>query len=157
MKKLYLLFIFILISVSVLKSQDKGSGIGIIIGEPTGISFKQWMSSTSAIDVGIAYSLVQSNAMHVHLDYVLHNYNLISVSSGKLPFYYGIGGRIKFKSEDKADEMRVGVRIPLGLSYHFPNDPVDIFIEVVPVVDFSPVTKMTFGGGLGARYFFNSQ
>jgi hypothetical protein len=156
MKKLYFVSLFLILTFNVLYSQDKGSGLGIMLGEPSGITLKQWLTEPSAIDVGIAYSFVQTSSFQVQLDYVLHNYNLVTVARGKLPFYYGVGGRIKLKSSDKADDVRVGVRVPFGLDYQFPNDPVDIFLEIVPVVDFTPVTKLTFNGDLGVRYFFNN-
>jgi hypothetical protein len=34
---------------------------------------------------------------------------LFKARHGKLPFYYGIGGRVKFE-----EEIRVGVRLPVG-------------------------------------------
>ena len=154
MKKLYFVILLILFS-SLLYSQDKGSGIGIMLGEPSGISLKQWFSSETAVDVGIAYSLVQTSSMLIQLDYVIHNYNLISVSKGKLSLYYGIGGRMKFKDDDNSGGSTIGLRIPVGLDYQFSSDPVDVFVEIVPVIDFAHVTKLNFSGSLGLRYFFN--
>jgi hypothetical protein len=155
MKKLYLVLLFSFFTFSFLNSQDKGSGFGIMLGEPSGISLKQWLSQESAIDIGIAYSFVQTSSFQVQLDYVIHNYNLLSVARGKLPFYYGIGGRIKLKGNSSSDDANIGLRVPFGLDYQFANDPVDIFFEIVPVVDFTPVTKLTFNGSVGVRYFFN--
>jgi hypothetical protein len=43
---------FIILMTFSLSSQQKGFGIGIIVGEPTGLSLKGWLSSTSAIDDG---------------------------------------------------------------------------------------------------------
>ena len=101
MKKLYLVLLFSIFTFSFVNSQDKGSGFGIMLGEPSGISLKQWLSQESAIDIGIAYSFVQTSSFQVQLDYVIHNYNLLTVKQGKLPFYYGIGGRIKLKGNIK--------------------------------------------------------
>jgi hypothetical protein len=67
-----------------------------------------------------------------------------------MPFYYGIGGRIK-----TSDDARIGVRVPLGLAYLFQNVPVDIFLEVVPILDLTPKTDFRINAALGARYFFN--
>lgn len=131
-------------------AQNKHVGVGIIVGEPTGLSFKYWTSSTTAFDAALAWSFIDGGAFHIHADYIFHNFNLIRISEGKLPFYYGIGGRIK-----TADKFRFGVRVPLGLAYMFNTAPVDIFLEVVPILDLAPKTDFKINAAIGARYFFN--
>jgi len=149
-KKLkYIAILFSIIFITQLYSQDRGTGVGIILGEPTGFSAKHWLSSTSAIDGAIAWSFIDGGAFHIHADYLLHSFRLIYVPEGKLPFYYGIGGRLK-----TSDEARLGVRVPLGLAYIFQTAPVDIFLEVVPILDFIPKTDFRINAALGARYYF---
>jgi hypothetical protein len=152
MKKIFA--VFLLFAGSMLFSQDKGFGAGIIIGEPTGISLKGWISSTSAVDAAIAYSFLKESSLHIHVDYLQHFYNVIDVSSGKLPLYVGIGGRIKVKNNRSNADDRIGVRIPFGIAYHFSGAPVDIFLEIAPLLDLTPKTSAYFNGGLGVRYFF---
>ena len=150
MKKLkYIAILFSIIFITQLYSQDRGTGVGIIIGEPTGFSFKHWTSSTTAFDAAIAWSFINEGAFHIHADYLLHSFRLINVPEGKLPFYYGIGGRLK-----TSDKTRLGVRVPLGLAYLFQTAPVDIFLEVVPILDFIPKTDFRINAALGARYYF---
>jgi len=48
----------------------------------------------------------------------------------------------------------LAVRIPVGIDYLFSDAPVDIFLEVVPMLDLIPKTKFQFNAALGARYFF---
>ena len=132
-------------------SQDNGFGAGIILGEPTGISAKYWTSSKGAFDGAVAWSFVNEGAFHIHLDYLLHNFDLISVPEGRLPFYYGIGGRIK-----ASKDARIGARVPLGLAYIFNNAPVDIFLEVVPLLDLAPKTAFRINAAIGARYYFKN-
>jgi hypothetical protein len=148
-----LLFIFIFCISA--HSQDKGFGLGIIIGEPTGISLKAWMSKTSAVDAGLAWSFVNEGSAHIHVDYLHHIYDVIKIESGKLPLYVGIGGRIKIKNNKGNNDNRVGIRIPLGIDYMFASAPVDIFLEIAPILDLTPETKISVNGGLGFRYFFN--
>ena len=141
--------ILLLLFVSMAKAQRSGMGLGLIVGEPTGISFKYWTGSTTAFDAALAWSFVDEGAFHIHGDYIFHNMRLISIPEGLLPFYYGIGARIK-----TADETKLGVRVPLGLAYLFQNAPVDIFLEVVPILDLIPETDFGINAALGARYFF---
>lgn len=131
-------------------------GLGIIVGEPTGLSGQFWLTRTSAVDGGAAWSFRHEGAFHLHLDYLLHSFDVIRVDKGKLPIYYGIGGRIKFSDEGRHDDsdVRIGLRIPVGLEYIFQGERVDLFLEVVPLLDLAPETDFTLNGGIGVRYFF---
>ena len=151
MKKIkYAVILFSLIFITSLNAQHRGTGLGIIVGEPTGISFKYWTTSTTAFDAALAWSFIDEGAFHIHADYLLHSFYLITVPEGKLPFYYGIGGRLK-----TSGDTRFGVRVPVGLDYLFQTAPVDIFLEVVPILDLTPKTDFKINAALGARYFFN--
>ena len=132
-------------------SNKSGLGVGIIVGEPTGIDAKYWLGSDSALQGAVAWSTSSNSNLHLHLDYIVHKWNLIDVSSGSMPLYFGIGGRIKFR-ENSGDD--VGIRIPIGLSYMFSDDPFDLFLEVVPILDLSPDTDFGFNGAIGGRWFF---
>lgn len=157
MKNIFMLLIMFLYPLSFANSQVKGFGAGIITGEPSGISVKGWLSSRTAIDGAIGWSFASQSSMHIHADYLWHTKSLISSSSGELPFYYGIGGRLKLEnsSDNSSSGTRLGVRVPAGLSYEFNNAPVDIFLEVVPVLNLTPETTFTINSGLGARFYFN--
>ncbi|MBI1923007.1 hypothetical protein HYR99_02030 [Candidatus Poribacteria bacterium] len=137
-------------------AQGSGLGLGIIIGEPTGLSFKSWTGPTTAVAGGIAWSFGDRDALHLHIDYLLHNFSLFPVGTGKLPLYYGIGGRVKLvanEGKSKADNQ-IGVRIPVGISYIFSGASIDIFFELVPVFDLAPSTGFGLDEGIGIRYFF---
>lgn len=146
----YILVFLVLIITPNTNAQSNGIGVGLIVGEPTGISGKYWTASTTAFDAGLAWSFVDENAFQIHADYIFHNMRLITIPDGKLPFYYGIGARLK-----TATDVQLGVRVPLGLAYLFQNAPIDIFIEVVPILDLIPKTDFQISVALGARYFFN--
>jgi hypothetical protein len=141
---------FILILARPILAQDHGFGMGIVLGEPTGLSAKLWTSSDNAFDFATAWSFKGDGNLLLQADYVWHFFNLIPVSSGKLPLYLGIGGRVIL-----ANDPHVGVRIPIGLDYQFATAPLDIFIELVPILDLSPSTDFGVGGGIGIRYWFN--
>jgi hypothetical protein len=154
MKKMLLIIIVLAITVhnSGAARSAKNFGLGIIVGEPTGLSGKLWLSGKSAIDGAVAWSLSDDEAFHIHGDYLLHNFGLIEVEKGSMPFYFGIGGRIKFRDEPHDDI--VSARIPVGLNYMFESTSLDIFVEVVPMLDLVPDTDFDIAGGIGIRYFF---
>ncbi len=143
-----LMFIVMFFPCAVL-AQDQGFGLGFILGEPTGISFKKWTGSTTAIDGAVAWSFSGQNSLHLHADYLIHRFDLIKVEKGRLPVYFGLGVRLKLE-----DRTKFGVRIPVGVSYIFEEAPVDIFFELVPIFDLVPDTGFKISGSIGIRYYF---
>ena len=139
---------FFVITTNV-SGQSSGFGAGIMIGEPTGISLKNWISKTNAWDAGVAWGFGKNGAFHLHGDYLWHKYDLIDVDKGLLPLYYGVGVRVLF-----ADDSHLGIRGVVGLDYLFDGIPLDVFLELVPIFDIVPGTGFSFNGGLGIRYFF---
>ena len=135
-------------AISTLDAQSRYSNteLGVILGEPTGISFKTWQSDRTAIDAAIAWSFGDNGSVHLHADYLRHNW--LDVDRGSLAFYYGLGGRVKF-----ADDSRVGARIPVGLQYLFPDTRLSMFFEVAPTLDLIPETSFGVNGGIGVRIF----
>lgn len=148
MKKLFFVSIVSLFSLGVF-AQDSGLGLGLIFGEPTGLSAKMWTSERTAIDAAVAWSFSDPGWFHVHANFLIHNYDIITVSTGKLPLYYGVGAYTAFSSE-----FGLGARVPLGLAYQFEGAPVEVFAEVAPGLALLPALSFYIGGGIGARYFF---
>lgn len=156
MKKLLtvtLLSLFISISFSSLaqaQQADKDLGIGIMVGEPTGITLKSWMNSKNAFDVGLAWSLGRYDAINIQADYLWHNYNVFDeVKTGSLPFYYGVGGRVVLADNDAV----IGVRVPVGVNYLFEDSPVGLFMEIAPILNLAPSTDFDVDGSVGVRFY----
>ena len=124
-------------------------GIGFILGEPTGLSGKYWLTHTDAVDFGAAWSFVHEASFQLHADYLFHDFSVFHPSEGRMPLYYGIGGRLRF-----SHASRLGVRGVLGLNYMFDTAPVDAFVELAPVLDIAPKTEFNLMGGIGVRFFF---
>lgn len=155
-KLLSLLFVlsgFALFSNTSAYAQVNGNGgnlgIGAMLGEPTGISMKIWKSSRNAFDVGVAWSFGDNDALHLHGDYLLHNW-FSDIDQGALAFYYGIGGRLALSDPD----AELGIRIPFGLNYIIPDSQIDVFIEAVPILNLAPDTDFDGNGAVGIRYYF---
>ncbi len=149
-KSIIVCLLWIIVLPITLEAQDRGFGLGIILGEPTGVSFKKWVGRREAFDVAVAWSFEGEGAIHIHADYLFHNFRLFNIEKGDLVFYYGIGARVK-----KVDKTQVGVRIPLGLSYLFEKDPVEIFFELGPILNLTPKTLFRMTTGVGVRYYFD--
>src|SRR5882672_6819329 len=104
-------------------------GVGLILGEPTGASVKYLFTDTFAIDGAVGWSFHDETDLQLHADALWHKHDLFDTSEGQFSLYFGVGGRVKFR--DGAED-RVGVRIPVGVSYKFDRAPVDLFVEVAP-------------------------
>ncbi|MBM4171002.1 MAG: hypothetical protein FJ214_03935 [Ignavibacteria bacterium] len=152
MKKFSLLFLFLLIISKFSLAQDKGNGLGIILGEPTGISGKYWLDNTKAIDFGLAYSFVSKNsALSLHADYLYHAFDVIK-STERFPIYYGFGARLRLVN---GAENMLGARGVIGIAWLSSKIPIDAFIELVPVFNLFPSTSLNLDLAIGSRYFFN--
>jgi hypothetical protein len=143
-------------------AQDHGFGLGIVIGEPTGISAKLWTSKINAFDFGLGVGVGgdrinydgnynDKSRIHFHMDYLWHSFSAIS-SSERFPLYYGIGGR--FNSGGGYDGS-FGARGVFGIAWLPHSTPLDVFVELVPVFQITPSTGFGLDAGLGIRYFFN--
>lgn len=152
MKKIvFIIFIFLLLTNDNSYCQDKNLGIGIIFGEPTGISGKYWTSPTNAWDFALGYSFVNDkNMFSFHIDYLYHIKDLIKAKY-RVPFYYGFGGRFRFHNNESSS---IGARGVAGLVMLLDEIPVDIFVEFVPVFTLFPKTSLNFDAAIGTRYYF---
>jgi hypothetical protein len=142
-------FLFVIIFSSTIYGQAErpSLGVGVMIGEPTGVSVKKYMSERGAFDIGTAWSLANQNeALHLHANLLFQD-NITKNPS--LFFYHGVGARVLF-----ANNAKVGIRAPLGLAYIFPNIPFDFFVEVAPILDVTPDVGFAGNGGFGFRYYF---
>lgn len=132
-------------------AQNKGFGVGVILGEPTGLSGKYWLSNRTAIDGALAWSFVHGSSIHIHADYLWHVFDALKVEEETIPLYVGLGGRIKVGDKETG---RVGVRIVGGVDFMIYSVPLDIFLEIAPIVDLVPATQAGLNGGVGVRFFF---
>jgi hypothetical protein len=126
---------------------NKTFGLGLELGEPTGLTGKYFLSPSGALDFGVGWlyqHYYYGDGVNLYADYLWHPTSLVSAQAFELPFYIGVGAR--FWSFDYCDPnpnpdicyrgSSLGVRIPLGIAFDFNNVPLDIFFQLVPVIDF---------------------
>ena len=152
--------LFLVVQGSV--AQDRGFGLGVIIGEPTGISAKLWTSRVNAFDFGLGWSIGGDrigkykgyydggSRVHFHMDYLWHSFEAIR-SSERFPLYYGIGGRI---NSGAGYDASIALRGVFGIAWLPHGAPVDVFLELVPSLQLTASAGFGLDAGIGARYFF---
>lgn len=135
-------------------AQDRGFGIGIMFGAPTGLSAKLWTSRVNAFDFGLGLPLGSENGgsrFHFHMDYLWHSFNVIS-STERFPIYYGFGGR--YNGGGNGYDGSFGIRGVIGIAWFPHSTPIDIFAELAPVLQLTSSVGLGLEGGIGIRYFF---
>ena len=154
--------IFLIIISSYSNAQNKKFGLGVIIGEPTGISAKLWTSNTNALAFGLGWAVEgyrlsgfdrdydNITRTHIHVDYLWHSFYAVS-SNGQFPLFYGIGGRI---NTGPRYEGNLAVRGVLGIHWLPRDTPLDIFLEVVPTLTLVSSTGFDIDAAIGARFYF---
>jgi hypothetical protein len=148
---LALLFIF---TAHQSQAQQRPFGVGIILGEPTGISAKLWTSHDNAFDFALGWTAFNhknsGSSIHIHADYLWHAFNALTTSQ-TLPVYYGIGGRFNGGS---GNETSFAVRGVFGLAWMPRSVPIDVFLEVAPSLELTPSVGFGIDAAIGARYYF---
>ena len=150
-------------------------GVGVMLGDPTGLSGKAWLSRTSAIDAGLgayawgppgdcvrggpaptvcAHGWDQST-MSVHADYLWES-NIVEGRVAQLDWHVGGGARALFVSGPCAgDCWDLGARAPVGLDLTFPQPTfLEVFLELAPAFYVVPVAFLSFEGAFGVRGYF---
>ena len=128
--------------------------LGLIIGDPTGISYKQDVGASTSLEFAAGWSFKKNteNQIDIHGAYLFSNKSDIRIEGYRLPFYFGPGGRIKIGEK----YIVLGFKAPFGLYYKFRNVPFSMFFELAPGLNITPDTDFDIMGGLGFRYIFSS-
>jgi len=139
-------------------ADEKGTlGVGIILGEPTGISAKLYVKDDQAIQAAVGFAFYGSG-VHVHADYVFHPLILQSKDTFVLPVYIGPGVRvIDYRPDRDSSYVAVGLRAVGGLLFDFKTVPLDAFVEVAGVFEYgfsSHGAGVALNLGAGVRYYF---
>lgn len=130
---------------------DDQFGLGIMLGEPTGVNGKYFIDKYNALDAAFGWSPFGDNDFHIHADYLYHIYSLTDSGMGEAPVYFGLGARAVFRNDK---DNQAGFRFPVGVDHLFTSVPFDVFVEIVPILNVAPDTDFDLEGVVGARFFF---
>jgi hypothetical protein len=129
-----------------LAGEKSETGLGIVIGEPSGLNGQFFWSSRSAIDVTAAWSW--RDWLFTAVDYQRYDYIMDAPREWK--WTYGVGGYLTFP---ESDDGTFGLRIPLGLRYHFPHSNIAVWGEFAPALEILPDTSPQLQAGIGITYW----
>jgi len=141
--------------------EEKGAfGLGLILGEPSGISAKLYLSDDTAIDGAVGGAVI-GKGVQAHADFLWHPWVLTNEASFVMPAYAGVGARVlDHDRSGEEDDFHVGIRLVGGILFDFRRVPLDVFVELAFVGEwasfdgdhggFGPALNL----GLGGRYYF---
>jgi hypothetical protein len=163
-----LLAVLVLFSgrVQAQKQSEKGTfGVGLIIGEPTGVAAKLYLDAAS--DMALAAAIgpaLAAGGLHAHLDVIWHPWILTTEDQFVLPAYIGVGIRVLDHSREggEEDDFHIGPRAVGGILFDFIGTPLDVFAEIAGVIEFRSGggdsdhrgTALDLNVGAGLRYYF---
>ena len=125
-------------------------GIGVILGEPSGVSVKFGDFPV----LGISWSFV--NRLNATVDWWILNSELVD----PLDWYLGVGANILLKfnqGNTNTTVFGVAIRVPAGLQWWLSSE-WELFLELAPGIrvttDANSIVGFDIGGGIGLRYYF---
>jgi hypothetical protein len=154
-RKLILLALATLFVLAPLTAQAKEmvSGLGVIMGDTTGVSFKCYVNRHIAFDMaaGLASGYAVFPGISTHGDLVWTD-EMVKVPEGALLFYFGGGA---FWAQDSFANAETGVRALTGAEYFFHKSRWAAFAELSPTVIMMHDAGFSLHGAVGARYYFD--
>lgn len=129
-------------------------GIGLFLGEPTGLDVKIGVGPRSGLDIVVGAVSFRENrgrdTDYAHLTYLLTPF----VGRGRsflVPLRLGIGGAAIAVVDDNA---HFAVRAPFELGLRFRRTPLEIYGEIAVKYTFDVADNTDVDGGIGLRFYF---
>ena len=133
-------------------------GLGVSLVSPNGFTVKSFANHKrlKAYDGAIGWG---DEELYLHGDYLMIQPTFYREGSILFDLYYGIGGRFIYRDEDNRsiadndDEIRLGFRLPIGVSALFTSVDIEGFGEMSVTADLYPESSVDLHVTLGGRYY----
>lgn len=138
-------------------------GVGLFVGEPTGIDLKLGLSPRSALDILFGWYSHWNNRDYIDDGAYAHVTYLVQplVASGRsvlVPLRIGIGGAIFDDAGRFNEDLHVAMRVPFQVGLMFRRTPLEIYAEIAlkaTIIDSGADHRfLDFDGGVGLRFYF---
>jgi hypothetical protein len=131
-------------------------GIGLFLGQPTGLDLKFGTSNRAGLDIVLGFH--DCCGQHDGGDYAHVTY-LVTPFVGRgnsvlVPFRVGIGLALLDDGRSLGDNFHVGARAPLELGLRFRSVPLEIYGEIAALLVFQHDPHLDLDGGIGLRLYF---
>lgn len=135
-------------------------GLGLMVGDPTGFSWKYKLDSQNALDGALGFSPYDRFRFHVDYLWISRPFDNQDFS-----LTYGVGGAAGFGRTDyvlvsrgngyfwRTEDRGFGIRGPVGINYMIPRSPVELTVELAPVLVLTPDGGVGIDGGVAVRVY----
>jgi hypothetical protein len=148
-KRMLFIVLLLVLAAQVGFSQSSGIGLGLAIGNPTGIDCKGWITRSGALHLSIGWPDLSSHGgTALSAEYLWHAH--VFRSRERFPLFYGVGG---FFGVGGGVDI-IAARGIFGIEWWPRGSNFDIFLQLMPALYFEPNSEFDFDFQLGARYFF---
>ena len=156
-----LVIVAALLFASTAKPAHAEVGVGLFVGEPTGLDVKLDLQRRSALDIVLGYYShwrdYHTDGAYGHLTYLVQP--LVAHGDSVLvPLRLGIGVAVFDQSGRFDDDLNVAVRVPFEIGFRFRRTPLEIYLEIALKVtfldEFDNHETVDLDGGLGLRFYF---
>lgn len=130
-------------------SQAGSFELGGILGVPSGLNSRYWITDQYGIELSLGTS--PDRDFMFSLDFLFELIEMYRADDHSLRLYTGAGTLAGYIS----DENYINFRVPLGLTMPFTSYPVTFSAYIAPAVVFKPETSLSTNWGFAARYNFN--
>jgi len=128
-------------------------GLGLFLGEPTGLDFKLGLGNRSSLDIVLGYtSFRDGRTGYGHLTYLVTPL-VAQGSSVTVPLRLGIGASVYGPSGD----VGLAIRAPFEIGLRLRSAPLEFYGEIalaLEVVGQRSEFNLYVQGGVGFRLFF---
>jgi len=131
-------------------------GIGLFVGQPTGLDIKVGLAARSALDIVLGLRTFDDDSGgYGHLTYLVTPF----AARGRsviVPFRLGIGVAL---FEGFGDDLAIAARAPFEVGFVFSRTPLELYLELALKVTFingndDDDVDADLDGGLGLRIYF---
>jgi len=157
--RIIVIIFFMVFALNYANAQNKNFGFGFVLGDPTGFSFKFGLGGNNAISAVLGGS--SFGTPRIGADYLWY-YN--SFNSSIVELYFGPGAALGFGHSHEwywhddnkyyeHNDLSLGARMIIGINVVPPRTPLEIYLELGPMIEVVPDFHSDVEVGLGVRFF----
>lgn len=151
MARIFLLVVAMVTSTGAYAGE--GTGIGVILGSPNGVTGRHWFDEEHSVDAAAGWSLFDSHFI-VNGNYLFTLPDSLQLGDETFDIFFGGGLSLRTKSGDANGEVVFGPRLPVGISYEFTDPYVEVFTQGALNVGLIPSSDIWVDANVGVRFYF---
>ncbi|TFG82598.1 MAG: hypothetical protein E4H20_07315 [Spirochaetales bacterium] len=153
MKRVLFVVAIAIISAGIAFAGPAATGVGVFLGQPTGLTVGLDLSPTNWLDFKAAWNFADPKggfSIILQGNYDLAFPGALIIEGEDIVPFVGIGAEAAISD----NLVEIGFHLPFGLDYRFRKAPIELFLEAGLGLYLFPATKFSGSGGLGIRYRF---